>query len=148
MTPGTGLPQAAPGGHPGARLRLHLDLLPSFRCITFSYITPRIVPGSYLVFLTSFVFELFLSGSWSSYIKMSSASSSGEEYIARRLRQIQQDINQGTFMGWATEEEISARREDKDRNLREEIRRTAPRQSAGSRPSNTTFVGSINPQRV
>ena len=79
---------------------------------------------------------------------MSSTGSSGEDYIARRLRQIQQDINQGTFVGWATEEEIAARREDMDRNLREEIRRVAPHQSAGSRPSNTTFVGSINPQRV
>ena len=51
-------------------------------------------------------------------------------------------------MGWAIEVEIAAIREDMDCNLREEIRRTAPCQSGGSRPSNTTFVGSINPQRV
>ena len=89
-----------------------------------------------------------MSGSQSSKIKMSSAGSSGEDYIARCLRQIQQDINQGTFVGWATEEEIAARREDMDLNLREEIGRAAPHQSVGSRQSNTTFVGSINPQRV
>ena len=47
---------------PGARLRLRFDFLPSFRSVTFCYITPRIVSGSYLVFSTSFVFELFLLG--------------------------------------------------------------------------------------
>ena len=33
-----------------------------------------------------------------------------------------------------------------DYNLREEIRRAAPRQPGGSLSSNFTFVGSINPQ--
>ena len=78
---------------------------------------------------------------------MSSFGSSVEDYVARRLRRIQQDINQGAFAGWATEEEIDARKEDMIRSLREEIKRAAPRQyGRPSSSSNPTFVGSINPQ--
>ena len=83
---------------------------------------------------------------------MFSWGSSDEDYAARRLRRIQQDINQGTFVGWATEEEIAARREDMERNVREELRRSTLRQTGGpaggaSRPRSPTFVGLINPQR-
>ena len=67
---------------------------------------------------------------------MSSFGSSVEDYAARRLRQIQQDINQCAFAGWAMEEEIDARKEDMVNNLREETRRAAPRQS-GKPPSSS-----------
>ena len=83
---------------------------------------------------------------------MSSCRSSGEDYAANRLRRIQQDINHGDFMNWATDEEIAARKAELERNVREEVRRTASRQPGGRaenpRPGNTTFVGSINPQRA
>ena len=74
---------------------------------------------------------------------MSSCGSSGEDYAARHLRRIQQDINCGDFMNWATDEEIAARKAELERNVREEVRR-----AENQRPGNTTFVGSINPQRV
>ena len=83
---------------------------------------------------------------------MSSCGSSGEDYAARRLRQIQQDINHGNFMNWATDEEIAARKAELERNVREEVRRAASRQPEGRtrnpRAGNPTFVGSINPQRA
>ena len=55
-------------------------------------------------------------------------------------------------MDWATDEEIAARRVNMERNVREEVRRSAPRQPEGPtagapRPRNPTFVGLINPQR-
>ena len=59
---------------------------------------------------------------------MSSCGSSGEDYAARRLRRIQQDINRGDFMNWATEEEIAARKAELERNVREEVRRAASHQ--------------------
>lgn len=82
---------------------------------------------------------------------MSRQGSSGEDYAARRLREIQRDINRGTYVDWATEEEIAARKADMDRSVREEVRRAASRQSEGqeargSRPS-PMFVGSINAKR-
>ena len=82
---------------------------------------------------------------------MSPCRSSNEDCAARRLRQIQQDIHQGTFVDWANDEEIAARGVDMERNMREEVRRSAPRQTeaptaGGSRPQNPTFVGLINPQ--
>ena len=83
---------------------------------------------------------------------MSSCGSSDEDYAARRLRRIQQDINHGTFVGLASEEEIAARREDMERNVREEVRRSTLRQTGGpaagaSRAQSPTFVGLINPRR-
>ena len=62
---------------------------------------------------------------------MSSCGSSGEDYAARRLRRIQQDINCGDFMNWATDEEIAARKAELERNVQEEVRRAASRQPGG-----------------
>ena len=81
---------------------------------------------------------------------MSSGGSSGEDYAVRRLRQIQQDINHGNFVNWATDEEIAARKADLECNVREEVRRAASCRPGGRtgnpKPGNPTFVGSINPQ--
>ena len=84
---------------------------------------------------------------------MSSCGSSGEDYAARRRRELQRDINEGGFAGWATEEEIAARRADMERRILEDVRRAPPRRSAGPasgtpKPSNPTFVGSINYQHA
>ena len=48
---------------------------------------------------------------------MSFCGSSGEDYAARRLRQIQQDINYDDFMNWATNEEIAARKMELEHNV-------------------------------
>ena len=64
-------------------------------------------------------------------INMSSCGSSDEDCAARRLRQIQQDINQGTFMNWATDEEIAVRKAELERSVREEVRRAASRHPGG-----------------
>ena len=56
---------------------------------------------------------------------MSSCGSSKEDYLGRRLRRIQQYINQGTFVDQATEEGMVARRVEMDHNVREEVRRTS-----------------------
>ena len=71
--------------------------------------------------------------------------------MARRLRRVQQDINQGNFVGWATKEEVAARRADMDRCVREEIRIVAVHQQGepstrGSSPNNPILVGFVNPQ--
>ena len=55
-------------------------------------------------------------------------------------------------MNWATDEEIAARKAELKHNMWEEVRGAASRQPGGRtenpRPGNTTFVGSINPQRA
>ena len=84
---------------------------------------------------------------------MSSCGSNKEGYAAKRRRELQQDINNGAFVDWSTEEEIAARRADMERSVLEEVRRVPSRRPAGeatreSRPSNPTFVGSINYQHV
>jgi len=79
---------------------------------------------------------------------MASRGVYGEKYAARRRRELERDMDEGTFVGWATEEEIAARRADMDRSVREEVQAGQPRQHEESRPSNSTFVGSINPQRA
>ena len=72
-----------------------------------------------------FLFRVVLARVSKLSIDMSSCGSSDEDYAARRLHQIQQDINQGTFVDWATDEEIAARRADMKWNVREEVRRSA-----------------------
>ena len=63
---------------------------------------------------------------------MSSCGSSDEDYASRRLHEIHQDTNQGTFVDWATDEEIVARRVGMEQNVREEVRRSAPDQPEGA----------------
>src|SRR5664279_3727709 len=77
---------------------------------------------------------------------MLSVGSSDEDYAARRLRRLQQDLNQGTFVDWGTEEAIAARREELEHNVRAEVRRIAPTRS--TRPGTRISMGSINPQHV
>ena len=79
---------------------------------------------------------------------MASRGVYGEKYAARRRRELERDVDEGTFVGWAMEEEIAARRADMDRSIREEVQAGQSRQHRESRPSNSTFVGSINPQRA
>ena len=79
---------------------------------------------------------------------MASRGVYAEKYAARRRFELERDVDEGTFVGWATEEEIAARRADMDRSVREEVQAGQPRQHEESRPSNSTFVGSINPQRA
>ena len=66
-----------------------------------------------------FRFQAILTGIASSY--MASRGVYGEKYAARRRRELERDVEEGTFVGWATEEEIAARRADMDRSIREEV---------------------------
>ena len=84
---------------------------------------------------------------------MTPCRSSGEDYATRRRRELERDINTRAFVGWATKEEIAARRADMEHNILEEVRTAPPRCSTGPatgtpRPSNPTFVGSINYRRA
>ena len=55
-------------------------------------------------------------------LEMSSCESSGEDYMGRRLRQLQQDYNQKKYVGWAREEEIAARKAEMERSVRKEVK--------------------------
>lgn len=82
---------------------------------------------------------------------MSSCDSSGEDYIGRRLRHVQQDINQGKVAGWATNEEIAAGQAEMEYFVREEVKMVTTQQegdpsSRGSSSNNPILVGFINPQ--
>ena len=79
---------------------------------------------------------------------MASRGAYGEKYVARRQRELERNVEEGTFVGWATEEEIAARKADMDRSVREEVQAGPSCRQGESRPSNPTFVGSINPQRA
>ena len=73
--------------------------------------------------------------------------------MAQRLRRVQQDVNQGKFVGWATEEEIAARQADMERCVREEIRIVSAHQQGdpstrGASPNNPILVGFVNPQHT
>ena len=58
---------------------------------------------------------------------MASRGVYGKKYAARRRRELEHDMDEGTFVGWATEEEIAARRADMDRSVREEVQAGQPR---------------------
>ena len=75
---------------------------------------------------------------------MSSCGSSGEDFLGRRLRKVQQDLNQGKYIDWATEEEIDARQAEMERSVREEVKIITSQQQGG--PSNPIMVGSAQPQ--
>ena len=75
---------------------------------------------------------------------MSSRGSCGKDYAAKRRRELQRDINCGATSGWATEEEIAARRADMDRSVCEEVRGMPSRPQEAPGPKNPTFMGPIN----
>ena len=75
---------------------------------------------------------------------MSSCGSSGEDYMGRRLRQLLQDYNQKKYVGWATEEEIAARKAEMERSMRKEVKTVTAQQEGGS--SNPIVVGFVQPQ--
>src|SRR4051812_21369305 len=77
-------------------------------------------------------------------LKMSSCDSSGEDYMGRRLRQVQQYYNQRKYVGWATEEDIAARQEEMERSVRKEVKIVTAQQQGG--PSNPIMVGFVEPQ--
>src|ERR1041384_7265660 len=68
---------------------------------------------------------------------MSSCDSSGEDFMGRRLRQLQQDYNQRKYVGWATEEEIAARQAEMERSVRKEVKIVTAQQQRG--PSNPSW---------
>ena len=83
--------------------------------------------------------------------EMSSCDSSGEDYMGRRLRRVQQDVNQGKVIGWATEEEIAARQAEMKRSMREEVKMVTIQQEGdpstrGASSNNPILVGFVNPQ--
>src|SRR4051812_11155746 len=75
---------------------------------------------------------------------MSSCDSSGEDYMGRLLRQLQQDYNQRKYVGWAAEEEIAARKAEMERSVSKEVK-TVTSQQEGC-PSNPIMVGFVQPQ--
>src|ERR1041384_2948909 len=75
---------------------------------------------------------------------MSSCGSSGEDYMGRRLRQLQQDYNQKKYVGWDTEEEIAARKAEMERSVRKEVKTVTAHREGG--PSNPIMVGFFQPQ--
>ena len=64
---------------------------------------------------------------------MSSCGSSGEYYMGRRLRQLQQDYNQKKYIEWDTEEEIAARKAEMEHSVRKEVKTVTAQQEGGSR---------------
>ena len=71
--------------------------------------------------------------------------------MGRRLRRVLQDVDQGKFLGWATEEEIAARQEEMEHSVREEVKIVSAHQrgnpsTRGASSSNPILVGFINPQ--
>src|SRR4051812_47092866 len=131
-----------PPGCPGLRLRLHLGSEPSFCCRIFCYIFARIIPAPYLAILCVFFLGLFLPGQ-KLLLAMSSCDSSGEDYMGRRLRQLQQDYNQRKYVGCATEEEIAARKAEMEHSVRREVKIVTAQQGG---PSNPIMVGFVQPQ--
>ena len=75
---------------------------------------------------------------------MPSCGSSREDYMGRRLRQLQQDYNQRKYVGWDTEEEIAARKAEMERSVRKEVKTVTAQQEGG--PSNPIMVGFVQPQ--
>src|SRR4051812_12341924 len=74
---------------------------------------------------------------------MSSCGSSGEYYMGRRLRKLQQDYNQKKYVGWAKEKEIAARKAEMERSVRKEVRTVTAQQEGG--PSIPIVVGFVQP---
>jgi len=71
--------------------------------------------------------------------------------MGHRLRRVQQDVNQGKVVGWATEEEIAARQAEMERSVREEVKMVTIQQEGdpstrGANSNNPILVGFVNPQ--
>ena len=70
--------------------------------------------------------------------------------MGRRLSQVQQDLNQEKYVGWATEEEIDARQAEMERSMRKEVKIITAQQQGdpsikrGSL-SNPIMVGFVQP---
>src|SRR4051812_14400312 len=75
---------------------------------------------------------------------MSSCGSSGEDFMGRRLRQLQQDYNQKKYVGWDTEEEVASGKAEMERSVREEVKTVTAQQEGG--PSHPITVGFVQPQ--
>src|ERR1041385_6620313 len=134
-----------PPGHPGVRLRPHFGLLPSFCCRNFFYIFARFVPATYLTISCVFFSICFCQGK-KLLLEMSSCGSSGEDFMGRRLREVQKDLNQGKYIDWATEEEIAARQAEMERSVRKEVKIITSQQPGGpstqeGRSSNPSWGG-------
>src|ERR1041385_4420762 len=131
--PWRGLPPGRAGrppGHPGVRLRPHFGSFPSFCCRNFCYIFSRIVPATYLAISCVFSSICFFQGK-KLLLEMSSCGSSGEDFMGRRLREVQKDLNQGKYIDWATEEEIAARRAEMEHSVRKEVKIITAQQPEG-----------------
>src|ERR1041385_2292406 len=87
----------------------------------FLLLYARIVPATYLAISGVFFSICFCQGK-ELLLEMSSCGSSGEDFMGRRLREVQKDLNQGKYVDWATEEEIAARRAEMERSVREEVK--------------------------
>ena len=71
--------------------------------------------------------------------------------MGRHLRRVQQDVNQGKVVGWATEEEIAAKQAEMECSVREEVKMVTIQQEGdpsirGANSKNPILVGFINPQ--
>ena len=94
------------------------------------------------------VFDAFLFRAVS--VQMSSQGSCSEDYALRRQRELLQDLDQGSFVGWADDEKVKARRRDMDDSVMEEVKKmqSAKKDRARTGTSKPTFVGSSNAQRA
>ena len=83
---------------------------------------------------------------------MSSQGSSSKDYAMRHRRELLQDLDQGTFVGWAEEERVTARLNEMDESVKEEVKKMSStkreRQAAGLKGSKPTYVGSVNTRRA
>ena len=81
---------------------------------------------------------------------MSSQGSCSEDYTLRRQHELLQDLDQGSFVGWADDEKAKARCKDMDESVMKEVKKmqAAKKDRARTGTSKPIFVGSINPQRA
>ncbi|KAK1650134.1 hypothetical protein QYE76_067939 [Lolium multiflorum] len=64
-------------------------------------------------------------------ISMSSQGSSSEDYATRRKRELLQDLDQGTFVGWVEEERVVTRRKEMDEGVNEEVKKMSSEKESG-----------------
>ena len=76
----------------------------------------------------AFSLSIFFCEAKKLLVDMSSCDSSMEDYTGRRLRRVQQYINQGKVIGWATNEEIAARQAEMECFVREEVKMVTTQQ--------------------
>ncbi|KAK1649761.1 hypothetical protein QYE76_067566 [Lolium multiflorum] len=78
---------------------------------------------------------------------MSSQGSSSEDYATRRQRELLQDLDQGTFVGWAEEERVVTRRKEMDEGVNEEVKKMSSIKRERKPGSKPILVGSVNTRR-